>query len=260
MADVENQVDERAFPPGTVRLSDKADTHLILAPQPTSDPNDPLVRPYEDFNALELFADNAHQNWSIWRKTLQMTLLSFYAIFVFACITVSPTLWSEINLELGFSYTTLNDSYGVSAATLSIGCLIFTPFALRFGRRPIYLITSLLLLAADIWSASMQTVPDIMLTNVILGAAGSVNEALFQMTVCIRLKLLGTSLIRSGQRFVLRAPTRYNERCPVTVWRRWKLLWSCVGRLRRRRAKLALGLLVPGNISRSRQYGYVRLP
>lgn len=38
-------VDERAFPPGTVRLSDRAESHLVLSPQPTSDPNDPLVRP-----------------------------------------------------------------------------------------------------------------------------------------------------------------------------------------------------------------------
>lgn len=45
MSDSESQaIDERKFPPGTVRLSDKADTHLVLSPQPTSDPNDPLVR------------------------------------------------------------------------------------------------------------------------------------------------------------------------------------------------------------------------
>lgn len=88
-----------------------------------------------------------------------------------------------MNEDLGFSYDILNDSYGVSAATLSVGCIIFTPFALRFGRRPVYIVTSLLIFACDIWSAKMQTVPDIMLTNVIMGAAGSVNEALFQMTV-----------------------------------------------------------------------------
>ena len=116
-----------------------------------------------------------------------MTLLSFYAIFVYGFLTVSPPLWANINEELGFSFTTLNDSYGVSAATLSIGCVIFTPFALRYGRRPIYIITSLLIFAADMWSAKMQTVADIMLTNVVMGAAGSVNEALFQMTVrCIQ--------------------------------------------------------------------------
>lgn len=114
---------------------------------------------------------------------MQIALLSLYAIMVFAFLTVSPTLWYDMNLELAFSYTTLNNSYGVSAATLSIGCIIFTPFAMRFGRRPVYIVTSLLIVAADAWSAKMQTVPDIMLTNVIMGAAGSVNEALFQMTV-----------------------------------------------------------------------------
>jgi hypothetical protein len=33
-----------SFPPGTVRLSDLAESHVVLSPQPTSDPNDPLVR------------------------------------------------------------------------------------------------------------------------------------------------------------------------------------------------------------------------
>lgn len=46
MSDIEsnfNAVDETQFPPGTVRLSDKENESLVLAPQPTSDPNDPLV-------------------------------------------------------------------------------------------------------------------------------------------------------------------------------------------------------------------------
>ncbi|KIW05911.1 hypothetical protein, variant [Verruconis gallopava] len=123
------------------------------------------------------------KNWSAWRKTVQMTLLSLYAIMVYGFLTVSPPLWADMNSELGFSYSTLNNSYGVSAATLSIGCIVFTPFAMRYGRRPVYIITSLIIFGMDIWSARMQNVPDLMLSNVFMGLAGSVNESLFQMTV-----------------------------------------------------------------------------
>jgi predicted MFS family arabinose efflux permease len=103
----------------------------------------------------------------------------------YGLLTVSVPLWQDINAELGFSYTSLNNSYGTSAATLSFGCVVFTPFALRFGRRPIYIITSLLMFATNIWSAEMKSLGDLYGTNVIMGLAGSVNEALFQMTVCL---------------------------------------------------------------------------
>jgi MFS family permease len=120
-----------------------------------------------------------------------MTLLSLYAIMVYGFLTVSPPLWYDMSTQLGFSYDTLNDSYGVSAATLSIGCIIFTPFAMRYGRRPVYIVTSVIIFCMDIWSARMQSVPDLILTNLFMGLAGSVNESLFQMTV-------GSGRIRRG--------------------------------------------------------------
>jgi predicted MFS family arabinose efflux permease len=104
---------------------------------------------------------------------------------VYGLLTVSVPLWQDINAELGFSYEQLNNSYGVSAATLSFGCVMFTPFALRYGRRPVYIITSLLMFVTNIWAAEMKTLGDLMGTNVVLGLAGSVNEALYQMTVSI---------------------------------------------------------------------------
>jgi predicted MFS family arabinose efflux permease len=104
---------------------------------------------------------------------------------VYGLLTIAVPLWQDMNAELGFTYPQLNDSYGVSAATLSIGCVMFTPFALRFGRRPIYILTSVLMFATNIWSAEMKSLGDLMGTNVVLGLAGSVNEALYQMTVSV---------------------------------------------------------------------------
>lgn len=167
MTDTESNIsslDKTQFPPGTARLADKSDLHLVLSPQPTNDPNDPL-------------------NWSSRRKFVQIVLLCMYGIFTYGFLTVSPVIWYNINADLGFDYTTLNNSYGTSAATLSIGCICFTPFALRFGRRPVYLATSIVLIAGEIWSAKMQTPFDIYFTNGLMGLAGSVNEVLFQMTV-----------------------------------------------------------------------------
>lgn len=76
-----------AHVPGTVLLNDEAahaeintsglkhatgkDSHLVLAPQPSNDPNDPL-------------------NWSLWKRDLNLAILGFGAILNAA--TIVPTL------------------------------------------------------------------------------------------------------------------------------------------------------------------------
>lgn len=76
-------------------------------------------------------------------------------------------------------------------AALSVGCIIFIPIALRIGRRPVYVVTTLIMLASAIWQAKMTNLGDMIGTNVIMGIAGSVNEALFQVTVSIGYLSLG---------------------------------------------------------------------
>ncbi|KAK4944136.1 hypothetical protein LTR10_016469 [Elasticomyces elasticus] len=152
------------LPPGTQRIEDQAGSKILLAPQPNADPNQPL-------------------NWSAFRKTVHMTILCLYALMVFAILCVAVPLWQDFNEELGMSYAVLNDGYATNMATLSVGCIIFVPIALRLGRRPIYLITALVMLAGAIWQAKMYTVGDMIGSNAITGLAGAVNEAIFQVTV-----------------------------------------------------------------------------
>lgn len=92
-------------------------------------------------------------------------------------------LWTPINLDTGVSINDLNDAYASSSGTLCVGCIIFIPVALKFGRRPVYVATSLLMTVAAIWQARAHTTGDFIGANVIMGLAGCVNEALFQVTV-----------------------------------------------------------------------------
>ena len=96
---------------------------------------------------------------------------------------MSVPLWQDFNTELGWSYSTLNNGYATNMAGLSIGCILFIPIALRIGRRPVYIVTNLIMLATAIWQAKMYTVGDMYGTNLVMGVAGCVNEALFQVTV-----------------------------------------------------------------------------
>lgn len=85
--------------------------------------------------------------------------------------------------QLGFSYESLNDSYAAGSAGLSVGALIFIPFALKFGRRPVYVLSTLVQFFMSIWFAKVETVADIVLVNVFACLVGALAEVLVQMTV-----------------------------------------------------------------------------
>ncbi|ETS85355.1 hypothetical protein PFICI_03380 [Pestalotiopsis fici W106-1] len=166
---VDDQASESAglWPPGTVRLeklhgSDEAE--LILQPRPSRDPNDPL-------------------KWPEWRKYLNFGLVIFYVAMVAEFINAATPTWDPMNEELGYSFELLNDSYAAGCASLAVGSLLLIPFALKFGRRPMYLFSTALQFGLGIWSARMQTAADLMLINVLQCFFGSLAEVIVQMTI-----------------------------------------------------------------------------
>lgn len=157
------------WPPGTVRLEDmgassSGDNRIILQPRPTDDPNDPL-------------------NWPNWRKYLNFGLVCFWVAMVAEFLNAATPTLGPMNSELGFSYEILNDSYAAGCAALAVGAVVLIPFALKFGRRPLYLFSTVLQFALSVWSAKMQTVADLMLINVLQCGFGALAEVIVQMTI-----------------------------------------------------------------------------
>ncbi|KAJ5649954.1 uncharacterized protein N7484_003677, partial [Penicillium longicatenatum] len=164
----DHQTIDPEWPPGTVRIEDFSQSSqpsgVVLEPKPSNDPNDPL-------------------NWSQWRKYLNFGLVSYYVMMVLALIDVATVTWGPVNLELGFSFALLNDSYAAGCGALCIGGVILIPFALKFGRRPVYVFSTAIQCGISVWSAKMQTVADLMLVNVLSCIVGALAEVLVQMTV-----------------------------------------------------------------------------
>ncbi|EWZ49217.1 hypothetical protein FOCG_12021 [Fusarium oxysporum f. sp. radicis-lycopersici 26381] len=156
------------FPPGTVRLEDPdavaSREGIILQPRPTEDPNDPL-------------------NWPNWRKYINFGLVSFYVLMVSEFINSAGPTWGPMQKELGFSDEALTASYAIGCACLAIGAVMLVPFALKFGRRPLYLFSSLVQIGVGIWSAKIQNVPDLLLVNAINNIFGALAEVIVQMTI-----------------------------------------------------------------------------
>ncbi|KAM0543474.1 hypothetical protein ACHAPJ_012272 [Fusarium lateritium] len=157
--------DDPLWPPGTVRLEDEdRSNEIILQPQPSRDPNDPL-------------------NWTKGLKYLNFGLAAFYTMMVFALIDVATPTWGPMHEELGYSDETLNNSYASGCASLAVGACVLIPIALKYGRRPIYIFSSCIYFGVAIWSARQQTVPELMLVNIISCFFGALSEVVVQMTV-----------------------------------------------------------------------------
>ncbi|KAK4863984.1 hypothetical protein LT330_010194 [Penicillium expansum] len=154
------------WPPGTLLLQEQRsnDEEIILQPQPTDDPNDPL-------------------NWAPWRKYLNFGLVCLYALLITEFICAATPTWDPMHDQLGFSWAVLNDSYALGCGFLGIGAVILTPFGFKFGRRPLYLISTLVTFGVSIWSAKMQRPVDLLLVNVFSCLFGALSEVIIQMTI-----------------------------------------------------------------------------
>ena len=102
---------------------------------------------------------------------------------VFVNVDIGTVIWGDQIVDLGFTVQNLTWSFGLNTAGLAIGCVLFIPFALKFGRRLVYLFSISISFATAIWMAKMQTTGDLWGANIVAGLAGSISETICQMTI-----------------------------------------------------------------------------
>lgn len=160
------QDDATFWPPGTLRLEDltRPTTDVILHPVPSSEPDDPL-------------------NWSTLRKAINFGLTGFFVLWTFVQLQTGTTSWGALMVDLRFSVDQLNNGSAMGCAGLAIGCMIFMPFVHKYGRRPLYLLSSALQLSAVLWQTQMQNYGDYMGSNFLSGLGGAISEAVVQITI-----------------------------------------------------------------------------
>lgn len=136
----------------------------MLHPEPSSDPDDPL-------------------NWSKMRKLVNFSMVGSFVLWTFVQLQVGPTGWGPMIGELHFTIAQLNQSTAMLSAGLSVGCILLVPFVHKYGRRPLYLMSSFLQLAAVIWQSRTYNYGDLMGACTIGGFGGAVSEAIVQITI-----------------------------------------------------------------------------
>ncbi|KAH8672205.1 major facilitator superfamily domain-containing protein [Ilyonectria robusta] len=138
---------------------------FILVPQPSESPNDPY-------------------NWPRWKKEMFTVAIAYGC----GCVgAVGPLLTS--------AFVPLAEEWGVSLSNFSLGCngaciasialgsLICNSLAVKIGKRPIYLVTSVGLFVSCFWAAEAKSFASLVAARAIQGFCMAPMEALVPASI-----------------------------------------------------------------------------
>ncbi|KKY16834.1 putative mfs transporter [Phaeomoniella chlamydospora] len=157
---------------GSVRLQHEHTNEIILVPQPSNDPNDPLnwSRPFRYYIAIVVCAAMVLCNFLAAGPTVAIVSIteSFFG-------PPGPLFSSQIS-KVAFFFTTTALMQGISN-------LIWMPLIIKYGRRPVYLSSFTLYAATSIWSGVAQTYASEISARIIMGLASGAGECLAPLTI-----------------------------------------------------------------------------
>ncbi|GAA6002193.1 uncharacterized protein JCM10292_000801 [Rhodotorula paludigena] len=123
---------------------------IVLVPQPSDDPNDPL-------------------NWSTWKRELCFFNLIFGTALVGAIGPLIAPGFVTIAGEFGVTVNRVAATNAALVLAIGAGMLPIATLAIKFGRRPAYLIAAVLLLVGSIWSAAKPDLDNLLASRIVQG-------------------------------------------------------------------------------------------
>ncbi|KIW45113.1 uncharacterized protein PV06_03527 [Exophiala oligosperma] len=155
-------------PPGTIPLLERQAASealkVVLVPHPSNDPNDPL-------------------NWNNWRKAFNYLLVLAATLASFTGIMIQPVLWPQMVEDMKMPITAFQHGQSANLAGLATGCALFVPLTIKYGRRSTYIASVAVMAAGCWWTARRTSYAEVILTSIIIGWAGAINETVVQMTI-----------------------------------------------------------------------------
>ncbi|KAG7714568.1 hypothetical protein KL949_004252 [Ogataea haglerorum] len=148
--------------PGSLGL--KSSDEVVLIPQPSSDPNDPL-------------------NWSMWRKQLHFWILFVFALVLAASSNFQGPLYKGLSEIYDRTLNQLNAGLGTTSLFLAFSCLLCQPIAARFGRRIVYLSATLLSLLSGIVFSGAFSYGGYIGNAVLMGIAAGPIDSLVEVSI-----------------------------------------------------------------------------
>ena len=155
----------RANSPHSIEVMKKtANGKIILEPQPDDSLNDPL-------------------NWPEWRRDIALLSLGFYCMVGGGMTPILAAGFTNVAATYHVSIPKVALTTGFYMMGLGLGSVVASPTAILFGKRPVYLVGSILLLISSVWCALSPNYPSLVIARIFMGLAVSPVECLPSATI-----------------------------------------------------------------------------
>ena len=135
------------------------DGKMILDPQPDDSPNDPL-------------------NWPAWRRDCALLSLGFYCMLGGGMTPILAAGFNEVAVTFGVSYAKVALTTGLYMMGMGVGSVIFSPTAILFGKRPVYLGSAVMFIVTSVWCSQAPNYTNLVLARIFQGISVSPVECL----------------------------------------------------------------------------------
>ena len=140
------------------------DGKMILNPQPDDSMNDPL-------------------NWPAWRRDAALFSLGFYCMLGGGMTPLLAAGFTNVADTLHVSYARVALTTGLYMMGLGVGSVLFSPTAILFGKRPVYLASAVMFILTSIWGAKAPNYANLAVARVFQGISVSPVECLPSATI-----------------------------------------------------------------------------
>lgn len=140
------------------------DGAIVLEPQPDDSDNDPL-------------------NWPSWKRDAALLSLGFYCMVGGGMTPILAAGFTNVAEEYNVTLHEVALTAGLFMMGMGVGSVVFSPTAILFGKRPVYLVSCILYIATSIWCAAAPNYGQLVVARVLQGIAVSPVECLPSATI-----------------------------------------------------------------------------
>jgi MFS family permease len=137
---------------------------IVLEPQPDESLNDPL-------------------NWPKWRRDCALLSLGFFCMLGGGMTPVLAAGFANVSQTYGVTVPQVALTTGLYMMGLGLGSVIASPTAILYGKRPVYLVASVIFVLSAVWCALSPNYISLVLARIFMGMAVSPVECLPSATI-----------------------------------------------------------------------------
>ncbi|KAI9788703.1 MAG: hypothetical protein M1816_006754 [Peltula sp. TS41687] len=157
-------VDQQQAIKAGVKYDRSGKTPIILVPQPSDDPNDPL-------------------NWPLWKRDLIIVILSIVSILAACLSSILAANTLTLSLYFGRDFTAIALLTGYHLCGVGVAGVLFVASARVWGKRHLYLLGTILLVASSAWGGASTGYKSMLWARIFQGVAVAPFEALVNASV-----------------------------------------------------------------------------